>query len=280
MNKCDYISQDQTEGGGWCKIFTMYQNYKGSTDWHENNILFKIYQNGGVDNYTEKNYYLSTSQRDNETSNIIFYDLDSSKGSIECRYILQDGVIDVYAKGGRVGVPLRLQVLESPGVGKITFHQRRGFEQLSDEIINKMITANIKTPYYTIEPISSGSKFYRDTSMYKEYQDYYADRYKVRLKANLTVVNSSYTGSDEYLFTIPSQFVPTWAFEEGSEYIEFTQAYSYRKTGDPTTSTMRNYCRVKMFKNGQLKVDGTVALSDTITRLELFLDIEYRRDVV
>ena len=143
-----------------------------------------------------------------------------------------------------------------------------------------MVTANIKTPYYTIEPISSGSKFYRDTSVYKEYQDYYADRYKVRLKANLSVVNSSYTGSDEYLFTIPSQFVPTWAFEEGSEFIEFTQAYSYRKTGDVTASTMRNYCRVKMFKNGQLKVDGTVALSDTITRLELFLDIEYRRDVV
>lgn len=262
----------------WAKIFTMYQNLKGFADKHENNVTFKLYQASGDKVYTEKNYYLSLYK--GTSGNIIqFYDLDNKAGRIDCVYVLDEetGKIDVYAKGKAVDVPIKMKIIQSALEGRIEKHQWRGFEDLSDM---EIVTPSVLNPYYTIEPISSESKFYRDTSVYKEYQDYYADRYKVRLKANLSVVNSSYSGSDEYLFTIPSQFVPTWAFEEGSEFIEFTQAYSYKKTGDATISTMRNYCRVKMFKNGQLKVDGTVALSDTITRLDLFLDIEYRRDVV
>ena len=199
----DLITREQPESGGWVKILTMHQNYLGSVDWRENNIKFKVYQSCSTSKYTEKNYYLSNYKGDNSQNTIVFYDLDDRKGSIECRYLLDNGNIDVYAKGGYAGVPIKLQVIECPNIGRITLWQRRGFEALTTDVVNKMVKATVDDPYYSFPVNRSGSKFYYDKAPgYKLYREYSATRFRVIMKDVLTVTNTEFTGDNEYVFKI------------------------------------------------------------------------------
>ena len=272
------ITQDQPKAVGWAKLFTMHQNYKGVVDWHENNVKFRVFQGGGIANYTEKNYYLSNFKGTNTDNSIQFYDLDDRKGSIECRYILNNENIDVYVKGGREGVPVKMQILECPCLGKLTLYQRQGFQQLEQTVIDSMVKADVQSPNYFFEPVTNGSKFYIDTNTpYKPYVEYSVDRFSVTMKAELTVTNTAFTGTQEYVFTISTDYVPLWAIPANSEYVEFTQEYSYKPSGSGTGTVHGNKCRVQIYKNGQVKADGMKAMSSDISKITLYLNLNYKR---
>lgn len=263
------ITRDQPKAGGWAKIFTMKQNYISITDWHENNITFKLYQAGGFQPYVEKNIYLSTYKGNDTENKIQFYDLDDNAGSIKCAYIQNGSDIDVYASGGREGVPIKLEILQCPCLGKIYFYQWRGFE-FPDT--TNFIYPSLTTNYYDFEVVSSGSKFFKSPD-YNMYYETSATRYKVSLKMSLRCINTN-CKSDEFLFTIPSHFFPSWQISSDTDTINFNARYGVRKTSG--VSREWDECRIEILQNGQVFARGLPSFSSGGS-IDLSLDIEYRR---
>ena len=271
MNKIYAMTLDQSNDDTlYSPVFTMTKRYLGMKDSYENNIYFKIYQNSGDKIFIERNYYISINN-----DNVYFYCLDYAAldTELKCIYIDNgDDTITVYAKGhDREGVSVCLEVINCPIIGKIKFHNKKPWRNLSDQ---QIIEATGAGYLYHFSPLGWNNMFHINANNKNKYTEYSVTAQEVRLFSTLTVNDRTFNGEAK-ICKLRSEHLPLWAYSSDRDYISFAQDYGYNKNNQRIYSK----CSVQIYKDGTVKVTGLLDLSTNtdIATLDLYLDINYKR---
>lgn len=109
-------------GDKYAKVFTLKKNFKGNTDWHNNQVVFTIFQANSYNGYTERKYFLATIRGKASTQTTIFKDVSSGLSTkFKAVIVEDDSLITVYVKGIYESVPVRVRVDYCGNIGMIEF---------------------------------------------------------------------------------------------------------------------------------------------------------------
>lgn len=273
MNKIYAMTRDQLEDSDlYSPVFTMTKSYVGMKDSYENNIYFKLFQNSGDAILIERKYYVSINN-----NNVYFYNMDFAAidKELKCVYIDNGETITVYAKGDRAGTSICLEVITCPILGKITFHNKKKWEDLSKQAI---VEATEIQQIYHFTPKEWNDIFYVNSTNINKYKEYTITPQEVRIYTTLTINSNNFTGEAK-IFKLPdAKHVPIWAFSsEEIEYIKFHQDYAY--TDKNSNNRIFGKCSILLYKDGTIKVAGLpdLSTSSNISTIDLYLDFNYKR---
>ena len=201
MNKIYAMTLNQSNDDTlYSPIFTMTKGYLGMKDNYENNIYFKIYQNSGDKIFIERNYYISINN-----NTVYFYCLDYAPldTELKCIYIDNgDKTITVYAKGHNEGISVCLEVINCPVIGKIKFHNKKPWRNLSDQ---QIIEATGASYVYHFVPFEWNNIFYPNSAT--KYTEYSVTAQEVRLFSILTVNDKTFNGEAK-ICKLRSEYLP------------------------------------------------------------------------
>lgn len=193
-----------------------------------------------------------------------------------------DELVDKVKNLEDVNADSRLETLENINTG-VRLDEIETALSVDDDRIKKLENLKISEAIKSINqmindlelirfsPDATGSKFI-ENSEYPKYKEYTANKYEVTIKVDLMSSDSTFTGSEELVFTINTDYIPRWAIP--NNYVEFTQECSYRKGAE----TIRDNCRVRIYDDGRVVVDGMQAVGGDITRVDLFVDLRFKRN--
>ena len=267
--KYNAITQNSPSGGGWAKIFTMYQNYLGNMDWNENNLTFRVFQCGG-EGYAEGTYFISTYRGSGSTDKIVFRDLSELfPAQIICRYIQHDNMIDVYAKSKYSGVPIKLQVLQTPVLGKIQFWDRIGFVANPVGTMVEPVSRGVTGAFgITYTNLSKTSNTYSDVA-----KELYMTKFDVHIRDVRGITSTTFTGSGQ-LATLPNNVLPTWAFTDTKTSTTFMQDYRFVSASNEISFGKYKFT---IQNDGKVMISGLPSLANGGS-INLFIDLVYRRN--
>lgn len=223
-------------GNGYAKIITLYKSFLDKTDWHDNQLLFKVYQFSSFNKYIERIYSISNFKGNNQTNTVKFNSITSVNGDesiLECIYVDYPNKVDIYVKGYYDAVNVKVESIYSSNEGFYTFYNFEKFVELSSfqkgnsnilKIEPTLIGGWSKTPYFKNEII-------KDNGI---------------VTINMVLTNTSF-GADVLCFKLSSEFAPTKHIHQATSYLgangEWCNGIIYiANTGDVllTTASITN----------------------------------------
>ena len=129
MSKVVAYTTDYALEGKYAKLFTLYKSAFNITDWHNNQVVFTIFQFNSYKSYIEKTYRLSSYKGNSDETKIHFACIsDDTANKLDC--ICKDnGVrVDVYVKGQYESVPVRMKLDYVRHEGYYTYYLYQPFD--------------------------------------------------------------------------------------------------------------------------------------------------------
>ena len=143
----EYSKEDK-----YAKLFTLYKSFKNITDWHDNQMVFTIFQCNSYIGYIEKKYFIASIKGNNSTDKVIFNCLsDNLANKLDCIYKDNGDSIDIYVKGHYEAVGVKMKIDYTKNRGFYTYYL---FQKFDTEKTDDFVSATIKN--YTITPTWNG----------------------------------------------------------------------------------------------------------------------------
>ena len=124
MNKIKCYTSDYNGESEYAKIIRVYKDFGNLTDWHDNQLIFKVWQYRSYDGaYVEKIYNICTFTG-TSTPRVCFSCLSDKNvvPNFNCKIAEFDEYCDVYVKGWYTGVPVNVQILHVSLEDKFMFY--------------------------------------------------------------------------------------------------------------------------------------------------------------
>lgn len=120
--------------GKYSKLFTLYKSFKNITDWHNNQVVFTIFQYNSYKSYIEKKYRLSSYKGNSSQTKIHFACLsDDTSNNLDCVYKDNGDTVDVYVKGQYESVPVKMKFDYVRHEGYYTYYLYQPFDTVLNE---------------------------------------------------------------------------------------------------------------------------------------------------
>lgn len=146
--KCITTEYNSASNNGYAKIITIHKSFLNITDYHENQILFRIVQAQSYNGYIERQYFISTIKGSGTTQSLCFNEMSNKIfNNFECIMSEDNENYYVYARGGYDYVPIKVYVDYCPNPAMFDFHTYGLF----NEVIGNPIQATIKSLKFNID---------------------------------------------------------------------------------------------------------------------------------
>ena len=229
------LTDNQVETGtDYAKVFTLKKSWKGNTDWHNNQVLFTIFQANSYNGYIQRQYFLATIKGNGSKQTTIFKEISGIyKGTLKAVIVENDESIQVYVKGKLDYVPVRVKVDYCGNLGLIDFTTSSKFNNVLENITEAEITNGDME--ITLE---SGWKINEN-----RYSHFYIKDNVVNIKCNLT---AGYLGDNTKLFKIVSKYKPSKPYITFNNFVDSvsgdirTARIIVNEYGDVLVSKMNN----------------------------------------